>query len=544
MRCRTIIIGGLLLIGLCARAVRAQVSGAGDLDPSGRVLAKIRIRVTDTGGVPRSVSRFRVLFVSEKGDQVSIETDAAGIATAWLEAGSYRLVTPDALSFGGKSFKWDLVVLISPGAGAITLSDVNAKPVEPAAVTPEQSATAGQTQAGRKNLRVFVDCQISSGCDVDYFRNEIPFVDYMRDRADASVHILITGQRTGGGGLTYTLNFIGQRDLAGKSDTASVDVPQTATDDDRRKALVHVMKLGLVRYVMRTPGGEHLQLSFNQAIVNARPSSDPALDPWNLWVFSTAASGSFQGEDSRRFMWLRGSSSANRTSKEWKLHLGLNGGYNESRYTFNDGSKYSDFTHSYGVSHLLVKSLGDNWGVGERASLSSSTYLNQKLFLSFAPTVEYNFFPYSQSTRRRFTIAYSVGANSFNYEDTTIFEKINEFRPSQTITAALGLRQPWGSVSISVEGAAFLDDFSKQHATLYNELDLRLFKGFSLNTYAGFTMLRDQLYLAKGGLTDEEILLQRRQLESRYSYYGGIGLSYTFGSIFNNVVNPRFDALK
>lgn len=78
---------------------------------------------------------------------------------------------------------------------------------------------------------------------------------------------------------------------------------------------------------------------------------------------------------------------------------------------------------------------------------------------------------------------------------------------------------------------------------LFNDLDLRLFKGFSINLYSGLSLVRDQIYLAKGELTDEQILLRRRKLASKYSYYGGIGLSYSFGSIFNNVVNPRFEGI-
>jgi hypothetical protein len=29
-------------------------------------------------------------------------------------------------------------------------------------------------------------------------------------------------------------------------------------------------------------------------------------------------------------------------------------------------------------------------------------------------------------------------------------------------------------------------------------------------------------------------------LQTGYAYYGSVGLSYTFGSVFSNVVNPRF----
>jgi hypothetical protein len=53
-------------------------------------------------------------------------------------------------------------------------------------------------------------------------------------------------------------------------------------------------------------------------------------------------------------------------------------------------------------------------------------------------------------------------------------------------------------------------------------------------------MIHDQLGLPKGGASTEEILLQTKRLSTQYTYYSSFGLSYTFGSIYNNVVNPRF----
>jgi hypothetical protein len=41
-------------------------------------------------------------------------------------------------------------------------------------------------------------------------------------------------------------------------------------------------------------------------------------------------------------------------------------------------------------------------------------------------------------------------------------------------------------------------------------------------------------------LTPEDILLQIRQLETQYDYYTSVGISYKFGSIYSNIVNPRF----
>ena len=41
-------------------------------------------------------------------------------------------------------------------------------------------------------------------------------------------------------------------------------------------------------------------------------------------------------------------------------------------------------------------------------------------------------------------------------------------------------------------------------------------------------------------LSDEELYLNTRKLPTTFEYSGGIGLRFQFGSIYNNVVNPRF----
>jgi hypothetical protein len=72
-------------------------------------------------------------------------------------------------------------------------------------------------------------------------------------------------------------------------------------------------------------------------------------------------------------------------------------------------------------------------------------------------------------------------------------------------------------------------------------IDVRLFRGFSLNVNGNASRVRDQIYLPKGAATDEEILLRLRRLQSGYRYGLSVGFNYQFGSIFNNVVNPRFE---
>ena len=55
--------------------------------------------------------------------------------------------------------------------------------------------------------KVFIDCR---RCDIDFIRTEITFVNYVWDRREADIHVLVTTQSTGSGGTEYTMAFIGQ----------------------------------------------------------------------------------------------------------------------------------------------------------------------------------------------------------------------------------------------------------------------------------------------------------------------------------------------
>jgi hypothetical protein len=68
---------------------------------------------------------------------------------------------------------------------------------------------------------------------------------------------------------------------------------------------------------------------------------------------------------------------------------------------------------------------------------------------------------------------------------------------------------------------------------------VRLFQGFSVNMFGFYGLVRDQLFLPAGAASTEDVLLRQRQLETSFNYVTQIGFSYRFGSIFNNVVNPR-----
>lgn len=403
----------------------------------------------------------------------------------------------------------------------------------------------GSQEAPRGALRVFLDCR--GECDFDFLRTEITFIDYVRDRKDADVHVLVTTQRTGGGGREFTLKFIGLDRFAGRDDTLRYVSAQTDTDDQQRRGLAQVLKLGLVRYVADTPLASELQIAHRPRVgVPTAGPATPAGDPWNFWIFRVGTNGNLFAEQRTRRGSVRGSVSANRTTESLKVSANASFSYNENRYDLSDEGEppniYVSIQRDHSVSALVVKSLTGHWSAAARVGVSASTFTNQRRSARVWTGIEYNIFPYAESTRREFVFNYTVGATWMRYHEVTIFDKLEETLYSHQLVAALSLRQPWGTGSLEGQLSQYLHDRSKHRIDLNGRVEVRVFRGFTFNVGGGLSRIRDQLYLPAGEATPEEILVLRRQLATGYRYTLNWGVSYTFGSIYNNVVNPRFDA--
>jgi hypothetical protein len=156
------------------------------------------------------------------------------------------------------------------------------------------------------------------------------------------------------------------------------------------------------------------------------------------------------------------------------------------------------------------------------------------------PGIEYDLYPYSESTRRQLRFLYSIGYNYVSYVDTTIYNKINEGHLQHSFSASYAVLQKWGSVEVSLNYSNYMHDWSKNNLTIDSYLDLRITKGLSLNFGGSASLIHDQLGLAKGGATQEEVLLRVKEQATQFRYYTSFGFTFTFGSIYNNVVNPRF----
>jgi hypothetical protein len=187
-----------------------------------------------------------------------------------------------------------------------------------------------------------------------------------------------------------------------------------------------------------------------------------------------------------------------------------------------------------------VKSLSDHWSVGGSFRVGSSSYSNQKFGFNVMPGIEFDVFPYSESTRRQLRVLYSAGFKREHYRDTTIYDKIRDNLWVHSLETSYEVVQKWGSIDCSLEYANYLHDWSKNNLSFNGYLNLRIAKGLSLSFGGGASLIHDQLSLVKANLSYDEILLQRRQMATNYEYFTSFGITYTFGSIYNNVVNPRF----
>src|ERR1051325_769104 len=398
-------------------------------------------------------------------------------------------------------------------------------------------------------LRVFFDCPGFGvdACDFDFLRTEITWVNWVRDREAADVHALISTQQTGGGGAEYPLTLIGLRRFAGKADTLRYYATGNNTPDESRRGLARVLELGLAGYAAATPVASRLSISYEAATVSGAAAA--VHDPWNAWVFTINGGAFLNGQRSIHSASINVSLGADRTTEQWKDRFSVYENYNQD--VFKDvptvdslGNPTTETTRSisrvYGGNLLMVRSLTPHWSAGLQGSVNHATFGNVDISLSLGPALEYDVYPYSQSTRRELTLQYSIAPQYSRYIDTTIFGKTRETLGRQSLSTTLSVTQPWGSASIALTASHYLQDLHQNRLVLFGNLNLRLFKGLSLNVQGDVARIHDQRALPEAGATPDEILLRRRELATSYSYFTFINLQYRFGSTLNNTVNPRF----
>ena len=396
-------------------------------------------------------------------------------------------------------------------------------------------------------VAVYLDCR--SGCDTELIRTEINWVNWVRDRTVADVHVLVTSQEAGAGGDQFTITLLGARALAGRGDTLTFTTNPTTTSDERRRGVLQAIALGLVGFVARTPAGQALRVTSALVTTHTTPQMQPSDDRWKAWVFEIGLNGSTSGERFYRSRHLNAEFGANRVTAEWKSRVSIEVNYRDDRATVQEfdtlgvpigEERLRNLQRDWWVEVAQVRSVTNHGALGAEVQLASQTFRNQRLRYQLRAAVEYNLFPYAEATRRELSVRYGVGAAGYRYRDTTIFNRIRETLPLHFVEASYRTRQPWGSANVNIEHRSFLNQASKRATELNGNFSVRVFRGFSVNMGGGYNWIRDQIYLPRGESDAVDVLLRRRALLTGFEYFLHGGVSYTFGSIFNNVVNPRF----
>lgn len=384
-------------------------------------------------------------------------------------------------------------------------------------------------------LDIFIDCQF--GCDFTYIRQNMEFVNFMQDRFQADVFILATRLRTGSGGREIQLVFSGNDQFQGMKDTLNYQLIPEATDAIEREALVKHVKRGLLPYLLKTQLADNIIFEIEGV---EKEEEKIVEDPWNFWVFNVGGNANLEGEASFKRASFSNRLSASRVTDASKLSFFFRYNYERGNFDLGDGEEFTSIIERYFSNARYVLSIDDHWSAGFNASVGSSTFGNTDIEGSFRPAIEFNVYPYDDVATRRLSFNYSIGPEYKDYTDTTLFDKLEETIIRHRIDIEFSQTQKWGQLEIDAGVSQYLHDPSLYSMFINPNLEWIITTGLRLNIGGVLSFVGDRINIAKSDLSDEEILLQVRQLDTDYRYFTYIGFNYRFGSKYNNYVNPRF----
>jgi hypothetical protein len=406
---------------------------------------------------------------------------------------------------------------------------------EDAAVAVAQTPQPAQTsQGGPVRLRVFLDCD----CFPDYLRDEIRFVDFVRQAQDADVHILSRSSDTGGGGRETVLRLVGRGRFAGHDEELKAVALTGEPEATRRDQIRRTVEVGLAAFMARE--GLPANVAIAVEAEPDQPSRPPAGDRWNAWVFSVSGSADVNIEETQRDRSWSLSAGADRITDAWKITIGANFNREIEEFELHEEEPLTAIREEQEGDWFVAKSLGPHWSIGWDGDVESSTFGNTKFAWQTAPALEYSVFPYEDYARRQLRLAYAGGVAHARYNEITLYGRLDETHPIHEASATFDRREPWGSADVTLEFSQYLHDTTKYRIELDGQASWRIARGLSLDVEGGISRIRDQLSLPRRDATQEEVLLRLRELQSEYEMRFDIGFTYSFGAIYNNIVNPRF----
>jgi len=387
-----------------------------------------------------------------------------------------------------------------------------------------------QTQNNDKP-KVFIDCEY---CDKDYLISNINFADFVRDRKLADLQLMFQYNALPNGQEKIELRTFKPDEKCENSFKRLLEV--NASEAKKRTLMANMMTLAILPIIENRTLLSGFSINYNSLEEN---KEEPVNDPWNNWTFNTRLSAWINGQSNYKSISNWSSIRAQKVLDNRKLLFSISQNQNNQSFIIGEENIKSRNLSRNARAHYIGP-ISKKWSYGLFASANTSTYTNISSSYQLTPAIEYNFFDYDQYNEKILKLSYRIINKYNNYFETTVFDKDEERLANQSLGLELSVNKQWGSINSSVYVGSYIHDPELYNINLWNSLDWNIAKGLSFNVSMSLSILQDQIELVEGDLSREDILLSQKQQQTNYDYWMNAGISYTFGSVYNNIINPRF----
>lgn len=396
-------------------------------------------------------------------------------------------------------------------------------------------------------LKVFLDCR--TRCDFNYIRSEINVVDYTVNQAESDVHILINNQITGGGGGNTEIIFYGQKKFSSMLDTLSYSYPPNQAASETRNIMLQYLKLGLAPYLAKSLMATQIEIVTKvkeDELTRLQNIDQTPTDPWRYWTQIFGVNGNLRLDQQYQTLRTSGYFQSTKMTEDLKIRFRVSGGREVSTYRYESDSgivKTVVDNSDFNARHFIARGIDNNWTYGYETSFTNSTFANLKGSLYFSTGIERSLFPYSRINNKFIALRYGLDVRDNHYYDTTIFAQKKEVLFGQKMILSLKYNQKWGYLEGGLRYRNYFHDWTMYNVSLNSSLNIRLTGALSVNVDLYGALVHDQVNLAQGEASKDDVLTRKRQMGSAYNFATWFGVNYRFGSSMNNFVNPRFEGV-
>jgi hypothetical protein len=423
----------------------------------------------------------------------------------------------------------------------------------PGLLEAQLASSAASASIPRVAPRVHIECEPQIPCTQSVLREEVNWVEWVGEENAAQIHVMVTELPAGedDSARAFHLDFAGQ----GSMDHLSDLLTYSAAPDDEPEVITagitQALRVGLLRFAVEAGLGADLALGFTPrsgvsfddiGVDGPAAESAATYDPWDFWTFRAGLSGDLDIQESRNTHRFRPSLSADRVTEDWKVNLGVDYDINRQTIEFTNRTVVNN-RDSWGASALVVRSISDHWSTGVDIDAGKSIQNNRLARVRAYSGIEWNYYPYAESTRRQLIAHYGVGGQYMNYAEETVFGVTNEILPAHKVGVQYRQSESWGNAGVSVDGSQYLHQTGLYSVGASGDLSFRVIRGLDFNISAAGEWIRDQIHIPAGDISDEDVFLGRQSLPTGYEYRFSVGLSYRWGSSFSSIVNSRFPSV-